>query len=52
LASAQPKTQVVSHAEVGIERIALEHHGHVALRWSNAADRSITNQDFTGAGAI
>ena len=36
LASPQTEGQVVANAQMGIERIALKHHRHIALRWPQA----------------
>ena len=33
LASPQAEGQVVTNAQMRIERIALKHHRHIALRW-------------------
>ena len=37
-AAAQAKGDVVSNAEVGIERIALEHHRHIPAGWRQGRD--------------
>ena len=49
-AATQSEAQVVAHAQVWVERVALEHHGHVALGGAQLAHSLIADPDFSGTG--
>ncbi len=42
----QRQCQVLPDRHVGVERVALEHHGDVAPLWRHAVDRSSANADL------
>ena len=52
LTAAQSKTEVVSNAQVGIQGIALKHHGDIPSCRAQAAHRLLANPDFTCAGHV
>ena len=51
-AAAQAEADVAGHREMGIERIALEHHGHVSLGWAQRAHGPIAHVDLPLAGLL
>ena len=46
-AAPQSESQVVANAEVGIERIALKDHGHIALGRTQPTDGLLADEDFS-----
>ena len=48
----QPKADVVPHTQVGIEGIALKHHGNVPLRGPQPHHRAPPNPDHSAAGGL
>ena len=52
LAHAQPERQVLPHGHVRIERVALEHHRHVALLRRHTSHIVAADQDAAGAGRV
>ena len=48
----QGKRNVVVHAQVRIESVALEHHGDPALPGRQVIDHLPADQDFTGSGRL
>ena len=48
----QPEADVVGHAQVGIQGVALEHHGHVAGCRAQPAHRPSAHEDLTGGGLL
>ena len=46
LASPQAEGQVVADAQMGVKRIALEHHCHIALGWPQARHGLVPHQDL------
>ena len=51
-AAAQSKANVVRHAQVRIERVALEHHRHIPLGGAQTAHGPIAHKDLTTAGLV
>ena len=51
-APAQSETEVLAHAQVGVERIALEHHRHVTLRWAQVAHGPGADLDVAVRGRV
>ena len=51
-ATSQPEAEVVAHAQVRIERVALEHHGHVATPGPHLAHGALADDNFTRSGAL
>ena len=51
-AAAQPEADVVGHAQVGIERVALEHHRHIPLGGAQPAHGAIPHINLAAAGAL
>ena len=49
-AAPQTKADVVGHAQVRVERIALEHHRHIAGCGPQPADRATADKDFACGG--
>jgi hypothetical protein len=45
LAQLEAEGEVVPHAQVGVERVRLEHHGDVALAGSHAGDVALAEHD-------
>ena len=52
VAATQSEPKVVANAEMGIERVALEHHCHIPLGWPQPGHRLLPHQDFTGTGGL
>merc|ERR1711965_134514 len=48
----QTEPEVVANAEMWIERIALEHHCHIALGRPQLGYSLLSHQDFTGTGCL
>ena len=52
LAAAQAEAQIARHAQMGVEGVALKHHGHVALRGPQGAHGAIAHKDLPSARHI
>ncbi len=52
MAATQSKAQVVANAEMRIERVALEHHRHIALGRPQLGHGLLPHQNFTSAGCL
>ena len=50
--TAQAEADVVRHGEVGIQGVALEHHGHIPLGGAQAGDAAIPHKHLTGGGGF
>ena len=51
-AAPQTEADVVGHAQVGIEGVALEHHRHIPLGGPQTADGPIGHEDLATAGRL
>ena len=51
-AAPQAETEVVPHAEMGVERVALEDHGHIAATRPHLAHGPLADDNFACRGAF
>ena len=51
-AAPKPETEVLPHAQVGVEGIALKHHGHIPLGRPQLRNRLIADPDLSFSRSI